>query len=136
MEGEGENRSEGRNDSMLQNSPFDNENLFNRHETDMVVEAVRKNSLNTTEAISPLLPEEKKVNISNLSDLVPEEQLERISDTPDEFYNRVRRAGSLNEVQEVDEDISDDMRPTSPTGDVPPAISHESADSATILDMQ
>ena len=38
----------------------------------MVVETIRKNSFNTNEAVSPLL-EEKKVNISNLSDLVPEE---------------------------------------------------------------
>ena len=134
MVGEGENRSEGQNDSMLQNSPFDNS--FNRQEAEMVVETVRKSIFNQNEAISPLLPEEKKVNISNLSDLVPEEQLERVDDTPDEFYNRLRRAGSLNEVQEVDEDISDDMRPTSPTGEAPQAIAHESADSATILDMQ
>ena len=71
MVGEGENRSEGQNDSMLQNSPFDNS--FNRQEAEMVVETVRKSIFNQNEAISPLLPEEKKVNISNLSDLVPEE---------------------------------------------------------------
>ena len=83
----------------------------------MVVETVRKCSFNQNEAASPLL-EEKKVNISNLSDLVPEEQLERVDDTPDEFYHRLRH-GSLNEVQEVDEDVSDDLsakrtRPVSP----------------------
>ena len=100
----------------------------------MVVETVRKCSFNQNEAISPLL-EEKKVNISNLSDLVPEEMPERGDDTPDEFYNRLRH-GSLNEVQEVDEDISDDVRPASPREELPPAIAHESADSATILDMQ
>ena len=133
MVGEGEKGSEGQNDSMLQNSPFDNS--FSRQETDMVVETIRKNSFNTNEGVSPLL-EEKKVNISNLSDLVPEEQLERVEDTPDEFYNRLRRAGSLNEVQEVDEDVSDDMRPASPREEANPALAHESADSATILDMQ
>ena len=117
---------------MLQNSPFDNS--FNRQEVDMVVEVVRKHSFNQNEAVSPLL-EEKKVNISNLSDLVPEEQLERVEDNPDELYNRLMRAGSLNEVQEVDEDISDDMRPSSPREDVPQALAHDSVDSATILDM-
>ena len=69
-------KSQSETDSMLQaSSPFDNS--FTRQEVDMVVSTFqqRKNSMNSmADATSPLLPnEEKKVNISNLSDLIPEE---------------------------------------------------------------
>ena len=57
---------------MLQSgSPFDNSN--NRSEVDMVVTTLRKISGGDVEIVSPLPLDEKKVNISNLSDLMPED---------------------------------------------------------------
>lgn len=79
----------------------------------MVMQTMRKNSLEVTPSCSPLMLEEKKVNISNLSDLVPEDTTsEKLNDTETEdIYTRMMRPGELNEVTEVeeaDEDISDD----------------------------
>ena len=66
------------------------------------------------------MPDEKKVNISNLSDLVPEEQLncsEKLNDTDEDAANQNYRLrpGELNEVIEVDdEEISSDVYASSP----------------------
>lgn len=76
MEGEVSKSIESQSDSLLESSPFNNS--FARQEVDMVVNAIRKNSLNSAEnngGHSPLYADEKKVNISNLSDLVSEDQL-------------------------------------------------------------
>ena len=59
-----------------------------------------------------MLPEEKKVNVSNLSDLVPEEHSysEKLNDTDEDVgYNNRLRPVELNEVLEVDEEVSDDI---------------------------
>ena len=56
-----------------------------------------------------MLEERKEVNISNLSDLVPEEPLPEMDS--EDLYSRMMRPGELNEVAEVeepDEDVSDD----------------------------
>ena len=46
-----------------------------------------------------------KVNISNLSDLVPEDPIpERLNDTDEDLYQRMMRPGELNEVAEVDDE--------------------------------
>ena len=79
MEGGDSKSIDSQSDSLLESSPFNNS--FARQEVDMVVMAIRKNSLNSVEnsnnggGHSPLYADEKKVNISNLSDLVPEDQL-------------------------------------------------------------
>ena len=69
--------SQGTADSLLESSPFNNS--FARQEVDMVVATIRKNSCNSNEngtpSHSPIYVDEKKVNISNLSDLVPEEYI-------------------------------------------------------------
>lgn len=112
-----EGKSQSPNDSMLENSsPFNNS--YARMEVDLVVNAIRKNSLQEVSCdVSPLIPEEKKVNISNLSDLIPEEHSisEKLNDTDEEVGANGRlRPGELNEVLEVDdEQISDDMHASS-----------------------
>ena len=140
-------KSQSETDSMLQaSSPFDNS--FTRQEVDMVVSTFqRKNSMNSmADATSPLLPnEEKKVNISNLSDLIPEEVSQdkflELNEEEQHPFNRVLRPGELNEVvEEVDEDISDDVL-SSPRRDreikeaLPQSI-HQRTDSNTVLDVQ
>ena len=61
------------------------------------------------------MQDEKKVNISNLSDLVPEDS-EKLNDTDEENNANGRlRPGDLNEVEEVDdEEISSDVHAASP----------------------
>jgi len=76
MEGEVSKSIESQSDSLLESSPFNNS--FARQEVDMVVNAIRKNSLNSVDnsnngGHSPLYCDEKKVNISNLTDLVSED---------------------------------------------------------------
>ena len=74
----------------------------------MVISTLRKNSGDGPTASSPLLLDEKKVNISNLSDLIPEDP-EKLNDTDEDIYARMMRPGELNEViEEADEDVSDD----------------------------
>jgi len=58
-----------------------------------------------------------------------------MNEVEDENYHRLLRPGSLNLVEEVDEDISDDMMPSPRGREVLPASIHEYADSAKILDM-
>ena len=138
---DGEARSNSENDSLLRDNPFDNS--MARFEVDMVVNQMRKNSLETPNCPSPLLPtEEKKVNISNLSDLVPEDPVpEKINEIEEDHYQHMLPQGELNAVEEVDEDCSDAV--SAPSQDdqlhkreVLPAAIHERADSAAILDMQ
>ena len=65
-----------------------------------------------------------KVNISNLSDLVPEDPIpERLNDTDEDLYQRMMRPGELNEVAEVDdEDQSEDTLPSPRTSVLPAKI--------------
>ena len=104
----------------------------------MVVAAIRRNSLQNEQQSSPMMQEEKKLNISNLSDLVPEDPIpERLNDTEEDLYTRMMRPGELNEVVEVeeDEDVSEDVLP-SPRQKTLPICIHSRSGSATILDSQ
>ena len=114
-------------------SPFNNS--FTRQETDLVVQTMRKNSLETSvqSISSATLEDRKEVNISNLSDLIPEEPLPE-QDSED-IYTRLMRPGELNEVTEVeesDEDVSDDPM-TSPRQENLPSHIHTRINSAVIL---
>ena len=100
-------------DSLLESSPFNNS--FARQEVDMVVATIRKNSCNSNEntgsSLSPVYVDDKKVNISNLSDLVPEDPIvDKLNSTDEDQYQKMMRPGELNEVvEEVEEDVSDDV---------------------------
>jgi len=114
MEGEdGDELVQSESDSMLHHSPFDNS--FTRQETDMVMAAITRERLNSMDYVqnagaTQQVFEEKKVNISNLSDLVPEDPIpERVIDATDDYYTRMIRPGELNEVvEELEDDYSDD----------------------------
>ena len=136
MDEEGKSHSEC--DSLLESSPFNNS--FTRLDVDLVVNAIRKNSLQDANSTSPLFPDEKKVNISNLSDLVPEESSEYLNNTDEDVKSNRMRPGELNEVQEVDEEISDDVlaspRHEGEKGLTQMITEQLNNDSATVLDMQ
>ena len=97
----------------------------------MVISTLRKNSGDGATVSSPIIYDEKKVNISNLSDLIPEDP-EKLNDTDEDIYTRMMRPGELNEViEEADEDVSDD--PVSSHGyDQIPGKIHFRGESATI----
>lgn len=107
----------------------------------MVVATIRKNSCNSNEntgsSLSPVYVDDKKVNISNLSDLVPEDPIvDKLNSTDEDQYQKMMRPGELNEVvEEVEEDVSDDVV-CSPKTKILPNQIHERADSATVLEMQ
>ena len=120
------------------NSPFDDS--FSRLDVDLVINSLRKASLKDSDISSPLLPADKQLNISNLSDLVPDENSfsEKLNDTDEEQYNRMK-PGELDEVEEEedDEEISDNKQ-TSEKPDLSvsdqPFLTHESVESTIILD--
>ena len=83
-------------------------NSITRNEVEMVLSTLRKNSGVEATDSSPLIQSQKKVNISNLSDPIPEDP-EKLNDTDEDIYTRMMRPGELNEViEEADEYLSDD----------------------------
>jgi hypothetical protein len=85
--------------------------------------------------------EEKKVNISNLSDLIPEDPVpEKMNENEEDYFRRMLRPGELIEVLEEDEDRSDDISASRASRAVSitslPVSIHSRSDSATVLDMQ